>query len=298
MIYFLMTKQHAYTLQDVCQHAGALTTEIVHYEQLLAHLGAGNNLPPGTYVFTDIDRLPLAKLLQVSTIYQHLRDHPESCRVLNNPARVKGRYGLLRELFNKGINSFNVFRLDEGVFPSKYPVFIRYESEHAEPLSDLLASQAELEKAIDQALENGAPASSILIVEYCAEPVEEGIYRRLATFRIGKQIVPSTMVQEDRWCVKYGTKGLSRDEHFQYELDYVEGDGYGEELRKVFDIANIDYGRADFAIVNGRVEIYEINTNPVVSFPPSHKSPIREQAMRVAWERYLAALKSLGESLQ
>jgi len=34
-------------------------------------------------------------------------------------------------------------------------------------------------------------------------------------------------------------------------------------LRRIFDIAGIDYGRIDYSLRDGAVETWEINTNPV-----------------------------------
>jgi len=293
MIYFLMTQEHGYTLRDVCEHSKSSKTEVVYYERLLEHVNVGADMPPGTYVFTDFDRLTISDLLTVSKVYRGLKGHPESCRVLNDPARVKSRYGLLRFLYQSGINSFNVYRADEGVLPERYPVFLRYVTEHGEPLSDLLADRDELDRELFRAISSGAPESSILIVEYCAEPVAEGIYRRLATYKIGSEIFPASMVQEDRWCVKYGKKGISRDEDFQYELDFVRGDGYREQLSKVFEIANIDYGRLDFALVKGRIEVYEINTNPLFKLPKKQVTPVRDEALKIEWDNYMVALRKL-----
>ena len=46
------------------------------------------------------------------------------------------------------------------------------------------------------------------------------------------------------------------------ERHFVEANLYESILRRAFDLAGIDYGRADFSIVDGAPQIYEINTNP------------------------------------
>src|SRR5690606_31029109 len=39
------------------------------------------------------------------------------------------------------------------------------------------------------------------------------------------------------------------------------------ELRQVFDLAHVDFGRADYGMYEGRLQIWEINTNPTVLAP-------------------------------
>jgi hypothetical protein len=36
------------------------------------------------------------------------------------------------------------------------------------------------------------------------------------------------------------------------------------ELRKVFQLAGVDYGRIDYGVCHGRIQVWEINTNPVI----------------------------------
>lgn len=49
--------------------------------------------------------------------------------------------------------------------------------------------------------------------------------------------------------------------------------------------------------MNGRVQVYEINTNPSTS-PPKKKHPnaIRTRSQALAWERYCAALAALDDT--
>jgi hypothetical protein len=68
---------------------------------------------------------------------------------------------------------------------------------------------------------------------------------------------------------------------------------FAEHLKKAFEIAGIEYGRADFGICKGRVQINEINTNPVVARPSPHPFAIRQESMRLCWEKYLEALRAL-----
>src|SRR5438270_385168 len=101
MIVFLTTRAHSYTHRALVGVDPELEIHVLDY----ANLQEQRQLPRATYVFSDRDRLPTEELNMSAQVYIQLRD--QGVRVLNNPARVLSRYGLLRALFNTGINRFN-----------------------------------------------------------------------------------------------------------------------------------------------------------------------------------------------
>jgi hypothetical protein len=213
--------------------------------------------------------------------------------VLNDPARVRTRFALLRALHEAGVNDFNVYRVDEGVKPSRYPVFLRRAAGHGKPLSELLADSDALARARDAALEAGVPESSLLIVEYAAEPVIPGVFRKLALSRIGARLLPQACVHDNQWLVKYGELGAATPELYADECRIVRENPYAESIGRAFEIAGIEYGRADFGIVRGRVQVYEINTNPTVRRGLPHPDPQRSENLARIWDDHLAALRAL-----
>jgi hypothetical protein len=71
-------------------------------------------------VFTDIDRLNARDLIAAAGLYRRLQQ--EGRRILNDPARVQVRFPLLRALYRSGINPFNVYSVEEGDKPERFPV--------------------------------------------------------------------------------------------------------------------------------------------------------------------------------
>ena len=47
----------------------------------------------------------------------------------------------------------------------------------------------------------------------------------------------------------------------------IENNAYEGIMRKIFDLASIEYGRADCGVVDGKIQVYEINTNPDIRPP-------------------------------
>ena len=287
MIRFLQTRGHRYTLRKVRRSREAPPIALMNYDALLR----ARWLRHGTYVFTDVDRLSFWDLELASQSYLQLKQ--AGLKVLNNPATVKTRYPLLRALHAAGLNDFNAYRVAELDSAVRFPAFLRKIYGHREPLSDLLPTRGQLDQAIAVAVNVGTPVENLLIVEFAAEPVRAGLYRKLAAFRIGDAIVPFSSVHDTQWLVKYGKLGIAGEELYREELDFIRTNPFAEHLKKVFDLANIEYGRADFGFYRGRIQVYEINTNPHVAPGEPHPSPVREQSTQLGWEKYLAALRAI-----
>jgi hypothetical protein len=287
MIRFLQTCGHRYTLKKVLRDNAAPRITLMNYDELLR----SRWLRRGTYVFTDVDRLGFWDLELASHLYLQLQN--AGVRVLNNPATVKTRYPLLRALHTAGLNDFNAYRVHEIGDHVRFPVFVRKIHGHREPVSDLLQTREELEKIIRAAIAAGTPEENLLVIEFAAEPVRAGLFRKLAAFRIGDLIVPHSSVHDTNWLVKYGKLGVAGEELYREELKFLQTNPFAEHLKKVFDLANIQYGRADFGIYRGRIQIFEINTNPHVAPENEHPSPVRVESMRLAWKKYLAALHAI-----
>ncbi len=224
-------------------------------------------------------------------LYRQLRN--QSGTVLTDPARVLSRSGLLRELFLKGINRFNAWRVEEGVLPQRWPVFLRTEGTHAGPLPELYELVETLYEGIERAVASGLPRSRLLIVEFMAEPVRPGLYRKLSCFRIGPLSVAHTCVHDTQWIAKDGKLGITPPDLYEDELRIVRDNPYGPAVARAFDIAGIEYGRVDFGLVGGQIQIYEINTNPQIKLETAHPSPVRLESLRVFRRNFLDALKSV-----
>lgn len=284
MIYILTTSAHNYTHK--ASACGDLV-RLVSYDRLFA----AKAVKAGTWIFTDLDRLGFWELELAARIYRILSD--AGLRVLNNPALACKRFSLLRRLKLAGLNSFSVWRVGEGEQPDRYPVFLRNQSAHRGVLSDLIHDKEALDAEIDRYTRQGYPASDLMVVEYCAQPSDSGIFRKLAAYRVGDRIVSTLAAHERHWVSKYGTQGIAGQDLYDEEYRIVQENPYADALMQAFELGDIEYGRVDFGLVDGRVEVYEINTNPTVWFPDEHPFPVRLQTGELAKQRYQQALAAI-----
>jgi hypothetical protein len=289
MIYFVTTHNHRYTTARVERKLGRSAVRRTTYDRLFGQ----RSFAPGTYVFTDMERMEDWELGLAAELYRQLATAGPGFRVVNDPARVKCRYALLRTLREAGINDFDAYRADEARKPGRFPVFLREHAHHAMPLTDLIDSQEMLDATLEDVTRLGIPLGSVLIIEYAAEPVRENWFRKYAAIRAGRAIVALHVIHDSTWLVKYGHKGAMEQEDRLLEAAYIYDNPHASEIRRIFELANIEYGRIDYGLVGGRIQVYEVNTNPLIGFEVNFITDIKRQAYAHAEAGVLEAISAL-----
>jgi hypothetical protein len=256
----------------------------------------------GHYVFTDFDRLTSYEIQAAEVMARRLVELVPQAKVLNRPALVLERFALLRRLADAGLNDFSAYRIDSGDMPRRYPVFVRLEDDCQKPDTPLLHSESELRAALAALRASGLPVKRRIAVEYCAEKGTDGHFRKYGVFRIGDRLVPHHLFHNRDWYIKREARQRSpeADDPFAPEIAaFLEDQADAGAVMHRFDLAAIDYGRIDYGIVGGRLQTYEINTNPVV---PARKTPaVTEQAWHrrmLFRQRFFGAFAALDTRLE
>ena len=149
-------------------------------------------------------------------------------------------------------------------------------------MSPLHNSEREIRQAIGRALVKGHKLKDLLIVEFCDTANESGYYYKYAAFVVGKKVIPRSLNYGREWMLKHSQTEFTMP-MVQEELEFVSQNPHEEQLLKIFELAQVDYGRIDYAIKNGRVQTWEINLNPTIGRglrPPSKKLPPELDAVR------------------
>lgn len=292
MINFVTTRSHGRTVRHLIRQLG--DARHWSYERLLLQ----KELRSGTWVFTDHERLSHFEIALAAKVANRLEQG--GARVLNHPAHVRSRYDLLRTLHEAGINRFSAFRCESQPQPTSFPVFIRNEFDHHSASLELIADQQALDATVSRMKANGVPLAGKLVIEYAGQEVSPGVWQRFSTYRVGHQLIAHHNAVDFHWVTKDGADKQRLLAHplfrtfVENERRFVTGNLYEDVLRQAFDLAGIDYGRADFSLVDGRPQIFEINTNPTHG---SHREiyretyPERVETQRLAEDRLYAALR-------
>lgn len=261
MIYFVTHHDQSYTIANVVSDSRErreADLRLLNYRALFTHRVA----PVGHYIFTDFDRLTAYEVQVAATIARRVQEVAPAAQILNRPAEVLERYPLLRRLAREGLNDFSAYRVDSDEMPRRYPVFIRSEDDCHKPDTGLLQSETELLAAIDRLRAAGIPMKRRIAVEFCSEQSADGLFRKYGVFRVGKRLVAQHVFHHTDWYVKRSTRGQSEGPLHDELMAFIRDNPHAAEVERSFDMARIDYGRIDYTLVAGRLQTFEINTNP------------------------------------
>lgn len=150
-------------------------------------------------------------------------------------------------------------------------MFLRVTNDHNGARSDLIHDPATLQSELRRLEDSDIARDDMLIVEFCDTSDELGIYRKYDAFVVQGKVVPTDAYFSRQWMLKwytsrdFGETPVSDDEFTIEELDHLQNTQGHDQLRQVARLANIDYGRVDYARRGDRIQVWEVNTNPDLS---------------------------------
>jgi len=258
MILFVTTRGHEYTVRALAGGGfGARLPDVrvTTYDRLFL----AKTTRSATHIFADIERLQPWERRLAADLYRALGTI--GTRRLNDPAQVKTRYQLLRALHRDGFNPFQAYHADDNPRPKRFPVFLRYDADHEDPISPLIETQDRLDEVIAGLPAAGTPLDGVIVIEHCAEPIAPNLWKKYGTFAIGGNVQLDHTLVQDTWCVKHGLGDASKvgEDKFIDERQAIIENRFADAVRPAFGIGNIEYGRADHGTVDGRQVVFEIN---------------------------------------
>lgn len=292
MIHYLWTGADRTLQKFLASHGRALRPRLRPrtYESLFRSTSA----PTGTWIFADFERLSPRQAEGAARVWRALETSGRGLRLVNHPTRSLGRYELLRRLHDSGLNSFNAYLAAEARSPERYPVFVRDAHDHRGSLTPLLETPAELAAALARLEDEGRSRETLLIVEFCDTADDRGIYRKYAAFHVAGQIIPRHLFFGEDWVLKRPVRLDSA--LLEEEREYVEKNPHEDAIRRVFELARVDYGRIDYAVGNGRIEVWEINSHPYVSTDLDGGGTDRAPVAARFLPRYTDAIRALDDA--
>ncbi len=262
MIYYVVSKDEARAfLRFVRMYIPTLARQVTVLPYW--RFALRRRLLPGTYIFSQTETLPRPLAMAVGRICDDLSCRP-GFRVLNRPDQTLGRYALLKCLHQEGLNKFQVFRMDAPVTSARLPVFIRRETDHCGSQTRLLRTPEEFQNALHVIGPDADRAEKCLIVEFCNTADPHGNYRKYSVVIIGDRLVPRHLLFGQTWMTKWVSAVLS-EAQIREEQEFVDQNPHADQLRRIFALANIQYGRIDYALLDGKVQTWEINSNPMLA---------------------------------
>jgi hypothetical protein len=262
MIFFVVPADQTWGMGEYLQQHGRMLAErlrIVTYDEIVAH----RHVSLGTYIFAAVDQLlPTEKQIAEQCCQQLARARPD-IQLIKRPTGVLCRYQLLKTCFELNRNTFRVRRASEFHDDLRFPVFIRPEGEHTGSLTRVLGNRWQLIRALARASLLGFRLRDLIIVEYCDTADAAGIFRLHCATIVGDTIIPQALVHNRSWITKWEGRLVDAEKAAE-QVAFVESNPHAEWLRETFELANIGYGRIDYGVKDGRPQVWEINTNPMI----------------------------------
>jgi len=261
VIFFVVREGHSFGFQYFLEdRAGAKRDafRILGVDDLLHDRRAD----PGTYVFAVDDMLPAERAL-LGSVWDQLRGHDGRVRLLNHPLHTLGRFALLRALHASGRSRVQVVRATDRMESLRFPVFLREETRHSGNLSALLNSPDEVRRELRRLTLRGFHRRELLAVEFCDTADARGIYRKYSAYVVGDRVIPRCLEFGRDWMVKHDPGTYDAD-RIAEEEEYVRTNPHEAQLRESFAAASVQYGRIDYALRDGQLQVWEINLNPTI----------------------------------
>ncbi len=297
MIFFIVQRYHEYTVANFLESwARQLMNRvaILTWEDC-ARLG---RLHRGTYILSDYERLSQPQWDLAHHLSRSLLG--AGCRVLNRPERVADRLSLLNKLHATGQNDFRAFRADEDLSKVRFPCFVRQVSTHMGKMSGLIQSHDELNAEIARC--KAAGEDDLIVIEYVDTTSPPGaadgggIYRKFGVTRCVNHYIPRHIYFSKKWL--QSASDLVDEWTIAEESNFVDQNPHGEQLKSVFEAGGIDYGRIDYGVLpDGRAQVWEINTNPMLLAEPLRFDPRRLPAQARAAKRTMDAIQEQDDGM-
>ena len=299
MIFFVVDERHSFGVRYFLEDRAGLQRDRFQIltPDLLVH---DHQFAPGTYVFA-LDNLLPAEHEVFGLMWSQLGQHGPGIRLLNHPRETMGRLALLQALHASGRSRVQAVRATEPIESLRFPVFLREETRHSGNLSPLLHSPGEVRGALRKLAVRGFHRRELLVVEFCDTADTRGVYRKYSAYIVGDRIIPR--------CLEFGTEWMIKHDPFAYnadriaeELEYVASNPHDVQLREVFTLARVQYGRVDYALLDGGLQTWEINLNPTIgrhrplaedSAEVRQMRELRRDTNDIFYTRFLAAWEAL-----
>ena len=297
MIYFILTRRNSFPIKNFLRSGGKQFEDrikIIPFE----NLGVLRSIHSGTFIFSDFDLLSPDQRDIVKKIYGQLRQFYPHLKIFNDPDRVLLRYDLLKKMYAQGINRFNVARASESLGHLRFPVFVREADRHTGPLTKLIDNPEDLHRSIRVLNFLGYASPDLLVIEFLNASGADASYVKYSAFILGNRVMPRYVNYSTHWMVKStidAADGLMKSKQAEVEL-FMRDNPHEQWLSKIFELAGITYGRADYALVNETLQLWEINLNPAFVRPPrnSNKDSFQQSHMRnVFYDQFITELQKI-----
>ena len=122
-----------------------------------------------------------------------------------------------------------------------------------------------------------------------------GLYHKYGAMRVGPAIVALELDFSRSWVAKDTEDALADADFAAREVDYIQRNPHAADVEAIVDLARIGFGRIDYAIKNGRLVTFEINTAPHLVPAMDGYGAAFAQGFDLAMQRLVAVIRNLDD---
>jgi hypothetical protein len=119
-----------------------------------------------------------------------------------------------------------------------------------------------------------------------------GLFRKYSVMNVAGTLVPRHVLFSDKWATK--KPDIVNEQTVAEEVDFVKNFPHAEQVRNIFALAGLDYGRMDYCVKQGRIQVWEINTNPRIVPPRNEVNAARLPTQSESARRIVEAMLALS----
>ncbi len=292
-IFHLCTQKGAHTMsrfKSPLSYRVWSRLKVVLYDDVLSR----ESWPRGIYLVTDSEPCSAEQKRIARTFYASLAARPGESAVLNDPSRIVGRFELLKQLCESGVNDFNVHRALSLPIDVRFPAFVRYEDRHIGPITEPFATRTELDGALERLSNEGHPLERLMVVEYVDTSVE-GVFTKYGAQKIGSHVFGKHLMAGRHWMMKRksSVRGLVADQ----EPAYVTELPLRDRIEEVYGYSGHEWARMDYSLYKGRIQVWEINDNPEMGTKWTRNMG-RAPVNRYVYGNYFTGLEQVGSTVE
>lgn len=242
----------------------------------------------GIFLFSDLDIMTSDEMAKACKLADRISRQKESHLIINDPRRALSKVEVLKTLYKKGINEYQAYTISEYRQIKRFPVFLKATGNHGGPQSQLLFNLKEVEQVIaKEQLADGS--DDFYFVEHLSCDKSHGYRTKYSYFKFGAHLFPRHVFFSKDWMIK--TRDRLSPKLAQIEHDFLVNNPHYETIQKVFDVSNLDYGRVDYSLLNGKPQIWEINTNPNWALIRYQETPFKKKLHEIFYRLFTPKLK-------
>jgi hypothetical protein len=211
---------------------------------------------------------------------------------------------MLDVMHSAGINEFRSYLPEDIDADIRYPVFVRQAEQHTGSISPLIWNRQKLGAFLRWQKLRGYKLRELLVIEFCDTIDARGEYRKYSAHCVEGKVAAQYLHVDTDWMVKHHGSTY-RNEWAKEEYEFVNENARAAEIASIFEIAKVDFGRIDYGLLDGKLQLWEINTNPSIGGPPLQSGTpstppeikkLQIPARKIFFQRFHGMLESIDTS--